>query len=90
MFEHPGHPTELWDHVWAAKHVRESKSDLEIVPTGPKLKKMRKSKQTEENKILFSALILFSNFEIYMLYESSGGNKVDGLPPASSSGAAWS
>ena len=50
MFEHPGHPRELWDHAWAAKHVRESKSDLEIVPTGPKLEKMRKSRKAEENE----------------------------------------
>ena len=50
MFEHPGHPRELWDHAWAAKHVRESKSDLEIVPTGPKLEKMRKSRKAKENE----------------------------------------
>ena len=57
MFEHPGHPRELWDHAWAAKHVRESKSDLEIVPTGPKLEKMRKSRKAKENEKIINFYI---------------------------------
>ena len=43
MFEHPGHPRELWDLTRAAKYARESESDFKIVPTGPKLQKMKKS-----------------------------------------------
>ena len=45
-FVHPGHPRELWDHPRGAKHVRESESDVEIVPKRPKLEKMRKSRKT--------------------------------------------
>ena len=42
-FVHPGHPRELWDHPWGAKHVRESESKHEIVSEALKFEKIIKS-----------------------------------------------